>query len=179
MHAQQRSGSRSLQKFLVFQPTPHPYVNPMRRLHPRENLFDTLHRYAMIVGSISCLLHVVLDGFLSLPLIIAVFYLICAHYGCSSRNSFSIAHFREVWTNAKAKTLLRIFSVTVLCLIRILFLSLRETEADDTITVFLAYVQLLIVFTDNLSLCCELEESRSSRQRGFRWNERPQAAAAA
>ncbi|KAK6737697.1 hypothetical protein RB195_020042 [Necator americanus] len=161
------------------EPTPHPYVNPMRRLHPRENLFDTLHRYAMIVGSISCLLHVVLDGFLSLPLIIAVFYLICAHYGCSSRNSFSIAHFREVWTNAKAKTLLRIFSVTVLCLIRILFLSLRETEADDTITVFLAYVQLLIVFTDNLSLCCELEESRSSRQRGFRWNERPQAAAAA
>ncbi|KIH64493.1 hypothetical protein ANCDUO_05196, partial [Ancylostoma duodenale] len=56
-----------------------------------------------IVGCLSCALHVVLDGFVSLPLVIAVFYLLCAHYGCSSRNNFSIAHVREVWRNAKAK----------------------------------------------------------------------------
>ncbi|KAL6736880.1 hypothetical protein Aduo_007182 [Ancylostoma duodenale] len=151
----------------------------MRRLQHRGNLFDSLHRYAMIVGCLSCALHVVLDGFVSLPLVIAVFYLLCAHYGCSSRNNFSIAHVREVWRNAKAKTLIRVFSVTALCLLRIVFLSLHESEVDDTITVFLAYVQLLIAFTDNLNLCCELEETPSSRRRGLRWNGRPQAAAAA
>ncbi|KHJ87700.1 hypothetical protein OESDEN_12519 [Oesophagostomum dentatum] len=89
----------------------------------------------MIVGGISCLIHIAADGFLSLPHLIAVFYLICAHYGCSSRNAFSIAQVRKVWSNAKATTLLRVFSVTGLCLLRIVFLSLHESEFDDTITV--------------------------------------------
>ncbi|CAJ0607021.1 unnamed protein product [Cylicocyclus nassatus] len=151
----------------------------MRQFQQRHNLFDTLHRYSMVVGILSCLLHVAFDGLASLPLLVAVSYLMCAHYGCSSRNRFSITYIREVWAKAKTKTLLRVFSMTELCLLRIVFLSLHESKVDDTITVFLAYVQLLIAFTDNLSLCCELEESRSSRRRGLRWNERPQAAAAA
>lgn len=149
-------------------------------MYEQMKLFDSLHRYAMFVGAVSCFQHSLLDGIVSLPFFTSVFYLACAHYGCSSRNPFARSQMRRFWQNARTVTLLRMFSLTVLSLLRIVFLSLHESKVNDTVAVFLAYIQLLIAFTDNLSLCCEVEESRLSRQPyPFRWNRRPSAASAA
>ncbi|KJH50533.1 hypothetical protein DICVIV_03298 [Dictyocaulus viviparus] len=153
---------------------------------------NSLHRYTMFVGTVSCLQHAITDGLWSLPILTDVFYLICTHYGCSSRNSYTRTVVRKSWQISRIKTFFRIFSVTVLSLLRVIFLSLHESEVDDTIAVptflgllkfeylqYLAYVQLLIAFTDNLSLCCELEENRSYRERNFYWNGRRRSTAAA
>uniref|UniRef100_A0A0K0D3P8 DUF1746 domain-containing protein n=1 Tax=Angiostrongylus cantonensis TaxID=6313 RepID=A0A0K0D3P8_ANGCA len=142
------------------------------------NLFDCLHRYTMFVGVVSCLQHALMDGLLTLPLLTDVFYLICAHYGCSSRNSYTRAQVQKFWQSTRIRKFLQIFSMTVLSLLRVILLSLHESEVDDTIAVYLAYIQLLIAFTDNLSLCCDLEETQH-RRRDFRRHVQRQAAAAA
>ncbi|KAJ1357719.1 hypothetical protein KIN20_015916 [Parelaphostrongylus tenuis] len=120
-----------------------------------------------------------MDGLFSLTLLTDVFYLTCAHYGCSSRNSYTRAQVQKFWQSTRIKTFLQIFSMTALSLLRVILLSLHESEMDDTIAVYLAYVQLLIAFTDNISLCCELEECQLRERRDFGQNARPQAAAAA
>nr|CDJ90133.1 unnamed protein product [Haemonchus contortus] len=149
--------------------------------YDQNNLFNSLHRYALLVGTVSCAQHLILDGIMSIPMITGVFYLICTQYWYLSRNPYSGAHIKKLWHISKVKTFVRIFSLTILSLLRIVLLSLHESEVDGTIAVFLAYVQLLIAFTDNLSFCCEMQESRPSfpRRNLRRRNGRFLAAAAA
>ncbi|WKX93702.1 hypothetical protein Q1695_011175 [Nippostrongylus brasiliensis] len=146
----------------------------------QAGLFESLYRYAMLVGIISCLQHFVVDGFMSMPFLTAICYLLCAHYRCSPQDRFARFQARKAWRSAYTENLLRNFSLTILSMLRVIFLSLHESEVDDTVAVFLAYIQLLIAFTDNLTFCCEIEDAQLSRHvHDFRLNRRPMAAAAA
>uniref|UniRef100_A0A1I7X9N8 7TM_GPCR_Srx domain-containing protein n=1 Tax=Heterorhabditis bacteriophora TaxID=37862 RepID=A0A1I7X9N8_HETBA len=115
-----------------------------------QNLFESLRIYSLVLAT---------------------------HYGSSSRDIHTISKIREKWKENKIKTLLSVFATTLLSVLRIGFLSLNETGMGNTTTLYLAYIQLLIAFTDNWALCCQLETPQRSA-RGFRWHQRVAAAAA-
>ncbi|VDL75427.1 unnamed protein product [Nippostrongylus brasiliensis] len=85
----------------------------------QAGLFESLYRYAMLVGIISCLQHFVVDGFMSMPFLTAICYLLCAHYRCSPQDRFARFQARKAWRSAYTENLLRNFSLTILSMLRI------------------------------------------------------------
>ncbi|CAI4230995.1 unnamed protein product [Auanema sp. JU1783] len=121
-----------------------------------KHLLNTLKHISSVIGFISLVLHLYTDGLHSIPLLTSVLYSITFNYASSS--NYHLPSLREMWQKFKLKTILNVFGTTQLAILRILLLSMQTTEADNASPLFLSYLQLIVAFTDNFTILCQLEK---------------------